>query len=353
VIPVDRLHHVSVVVRDLEATARSYAAILGIERWDVARYTTDRLRDTSAFGFETPFPYATATGASPGGITFRLVQPTGGLSTYAEFLVTRGEGIHSLCLATAGEAELAERLRAEDVAVAQTVTVDGAATHHHLDTRQALGGWYVEVMVAGVGGGHRVDERWDLHDEVRRPEGLDIIREAPRVWHFGVAVRDLMGRLPAYGRLLGLTSWELVHFHPDPGSLERSTLDGQPVRQAFWLAKADLPDCGFELIQPTLEPTHYRRELLDPIGEGIHHLLVVPSMPEARWSRLRDAMASLDVPVATSGSVRSGAAEFFYLDTRRRLGGYLLEVIRRSSPPDAPRGEPDFRFDLSRKAAAL
>jgi hypothetical protein len=352
VIPVDRLHHVSVVVRDLEATARSCATIYGIERWDVARHTAGRLRDTAAFGFETPFTYATATGTSPGGITFRLVQPTGGLSTYAEFLVTRGEGIHSLCLATAGEAEAADlrrRLLSEDITVGQAATVDGGATHLHLDTRRALGGWYVEVVVPGGAG--RVDERWDFHDDVSRPEGVEILQEVPRVWHFGVAVRDLMGRLPAYGALLGLHEWTFVHFRPAPGSLEGSTLDGRPVRQAFWLARADLPDCGFELIQPTLEPTHYRRDMLDPIGEGIHHLLVVPSMPEARWSCLRDWMASLDVPVATSGSVRSGAAEFFYLDTRRRLGGYLLEVIRRSSPPGGPPSEPDFRFDFSKKAA--
>jgi hypothetical protein len=30
-----------------------------------------------------------------------------------------------------------------------------------------------------------------------------------------------------------------------------------------------------------------------------------------------------------SGLVRSGAAEFFYLDTRRLLGGHLLEAICR------------------------
>jgi hypothetical protein len=360
VIPIDRLHHITVVTRDMRATARSCAAIYGIARWDVARYGADRLRDTSAFGFATPYTYATATGRSAGGVTFRLVQPTGGLSTYAEFLATRGDGIHGLCLAVLDEAELrdlVERLRPENVSIGQAATVDGAARHYHLDTRAALGGFYVEVVVplaqdAGPAG--RVDEQWDLSDDVGRVPGAQVLHGLRRVWHFGVAVRELMATLPAYGRLLGLLDWTFVHFRPEPGSLERSTLDGEPVRHAFLLAKADLADFGFEVIQPTLEPTHYRRELLDPFGEGIHHLLLLPSVPEAQWLEVRDGMAAFDVPVVMSGSVRSGSAEFFYLDTRRRLGGYLVEVIRRSSPPgggDPPRSEPDFRFDFSKKAA--
>jgi catechol 2,3-dioxygenase-like lactoylglutathione lyase family enzyme len=359
VIPAGRLHHVSVVVRDLEATARWYATIHGVERWDVARYAADRLRDTSAFGFEASYTYATATGTTPRGITFRLVQPTGGMSTYAEFLATRGEGIHGLCLATIEAPafrELALRLREEGVPVAQSATVDGVAAHHHLDTRAALGGWYVEVVVPAAPGGPwntRVDERWDFRGAAR-PPGVEALQEIPRIWHFGVAVRDLMGRLPSYARLLGLHDWRFVHFRPEPGSLEASTLDGAPVRHAFLLAMADLPAFGLELIQPTVEPTHYRRELLDPIGEGIHHVLAAPSLSESEWAAVRAWMESLDVPVAMSGRVRSGTAEFFYLDSRPKLGGYLLEVIRRSTPPDggeAPRSEPDFRFDFSKRAA--
>jgi hypothetical protein len=64
-------------------------------------------------------------------------------------------------------------------------------------------------------------------------------------------------------------------------------------------------------------------------------------------------MESLDVPVAMSGMVRHGAAEFFYLDTRQRLGGFLIETICRYALPGGeqpPSGEPDYRFDLSKKA---
>jgi hypothetical protein len=64
-------------------------------------------------------------------------------------------------------------------------------------------------------------------------------------------------------------------------------------------------------------------------------------------------MESLDVPVAMSGRVRHGAAEFFYLDTRQRLGGYLVEAICRYPRADGERparGGPDYSFDFSRRA---
>ena len=356
----DRLHHVNVVVRDLRSTARNYALLLGVERWEVAHLGPERLRDTTAFGFETPYTYATATGSNSQGVTFRLVQPTGGLSTYAEFLITRGEGIHGLCLAVLDDRELQEmraRLPESELSVGQAATVDDAAHHYHLDTRAALGGFYVEV-VAPVGSAwddaSGADERWDFHDEVRQPQGVEELQSMPRIWHFGVAVNSVMQKLPAYASLLGLADWTFVHFRPEHGSLEHSTLNGEEVKYASLLAKADLADFGFELLQSMGGPTHYKQELLDRVGEGIHHLLALPAQDEDASLRLRSWMESLDVRIAMSGRVRHGTAEFFYLDTRERLGGFLIEAIcRHARPPDEqpPSREPDYRFDFSKKAA--
>ena len=359
-IPVDRLHHVNVVVRDLKATARNYALILGVERWDVTYLDGGRLRDTSAFGFDAPFTYATATGSNGCGVTFRLVQPTSGLSTFAEFLITRGEGIHGLCLSLLSEKELRDLragLRENGIGVGQAATVDGVARHCHLDTRGALGGFYVEV-IAPTGAtwdeARGTDERWDFHDEIERPPGVEALQQMPRVWHFGVAVESVMQKLPAYASLLGLGDWTFVHFRPEPGSLEHATLNGEEVEYASLLAKADLDDFGFEVLQSTAGPTHFKQEFIDRIGEGIHHLLALPAQQEEASLRLRSWMESLGVPVAMSGRVRHGAAEFFYLDTRRRLGGYLIEAICRYAPASgepAPGSEPDYRFTFSKRAS--
>jgi methylmalonyl-CoA/ethylmalonyl-CoA epimerase len=353
ILPVGRLRHLTVVVKDLERSTRDYAVLFGIHRWEVAHLTAERLRGTTAFGYETTYTYATATGSTPAGVTFQLVQPTGGLSSFAEFLITRGEGIHGLCVSVLEEAEwgkVAAELERAGVSVGQAATVDGVVRHYHLDTRKRLGGFYLEVLVPLVSGASpRVDERWDLQGAVTSPPGIEVLHEEARVWHLGVVVEDLMGRLPAYARILGLPEWTFLHFRREPGSLERSTLDGEEVEHAFLLATASLPDVAFEVIQPTVEPTHYRRAFLDRIGEGIHHLLVLPALPEARWQRLYAAMEAMGVPVAMSGSVRSGTAEFFYLDTRPKLGGFLLEAICRRGQPEV-RSRPDFRFDFSRPA---
>jgi len=310
-IPIDGLHHLNVVVRDLRATARGCSLVYGIERW--------RVRHAPR--------YVAATGTTAQGVTFRLVQPTRGRSTFSEFLAARGEGIHGVCLTVLDAPALGAlvgRLHAAGVAAVEEEPAGGAARHCHLDTCGQLG-LSLEVLVPG-GETATDDEEWDLRDAARRPAGVP---DLGRVWHIGVVVERLDDRLPAYERLLGLDGWRRVDFRPEPGLLERSTLDGRPVRHAFSLAIAGHAGVEIEVIEPVLEPTHYRRELLDRVGEGVHHLLVLPALREAEWLRLRDWMESIGVPVAMSGLVRSRAAEFFYLDTRRLVGGHLLEAICR------------------------
>lgn len=312
-IPVDRLHHVTVVVRSLEQAARGYALVYGIANWRVAR--AGRL------------PHAVATGTTAGGLTFRLVQPVGQRGAFSDFLATRGAGIHGLCLTVLGESELRDltgRLQEAGIPVVPEETTRGTPRRYHLDTRRVLGGFCLEAVVPP--GEDRVDEEWLFAAAGQRPAGVPGI---DRLWHVGIAVTSLADRLPAYRRLLGMSSWDRVDFRPEPGSLDRSTLDGRVVRHAFSLARATVAGLELELVQPTLEPTHYGREFIDRIGEGIHHLLALPSLKETEWVRLRAWMESIGVPVAMSGLVRSGAAEFFYLDTRRLLGGHLLEAICR------------------------
>jgi hypothetical protein len=310
VIPISSLRHVNVVVRDLEATARGCALIHGIERWRV-----HRSRDGVAW----------AIGTNTHGMTLRLVRPAeGGSGTFSQFAARRGEGIHGLCLTELPGADhdpLLRRLGEAGIGVEEERS--GGCRRSHLDTRAALG---LHLEVLSRGGGDEGGEEWDLGSEVERPPDLP---DMGRLWHVGTVVERIDATTPGYERLLGVSGWRRVDFRPEPGSLERSTLDGEPVRHAFSVCKAPLGDTEMELIEPVTEPTHYRRELLDRSGEGVHHLLVLPSLDVAEWARLREWMGSIGVPVAMSGAVRSGAAEFFYLDTRRLLGGYLLEAICR------------------------
>ncbi|TMC10774.1 MAG: hypothetical protein E6J41_07590 [Chloroflexi bacterium] len=312
-IPAGELRHLTVVVSDLEAAARGYSLVYGVGRWRVAR--------------ARHLPHAVATGTTAAGLTFRLVEPAGRGGVFDEFLAARGPGIHGLCLTVVSEPEMRQltaRMAEAGIAVLREETPPGTSRHYQLDTRAALGGFWLEVVVP-VGRDH-ADEEWHLAAAGGRPPGVP---EIARLWHVGVAVRSLAERLPAYERLLGMAGWDRVEFRPEPGSLDRSTLDGVAVRHAFSLVRGRLADIELEVIEPTLEPTHYGREFIDRVGEGVHHLLALPSLREGEWIRVREWMESLGVPVAMSGLVRSGAAEFFYLDTRRLLGGHLLEAICR------------------------
>ncbi|HEY7201251.1 MAG TPA: VOC family protein [Candidatus Dormibacteraeota bacterium] len=219
-----------------------------------------------------------ATGANRHGVAVQLVAPDG---PFAAFLAERGEGIHSVAL-------------------------DGGP-----DPPVALGGWTVERSGGepGPGGGE-----WAFAPDDPLPAEIE------RVWHVGVPVPDLDAAVAEYAARLGAPAWSEVELRP-----EGSTLDGEPVAFALRLARAAVAGLEIELIQPASGPTHYGRGPFD----GVHHVLALPALSDETWPGVRDWMAARGAPVAMSGSVRAGAAEFFYLDTRRMLGGYLLEAIVR------------------------
>lgn len=354
-IPFQRLCRANVVVNDLRATARNYARMLGVTQWAVRNWTPDRLSHSQAYGYRAHFGYVTATGASSQGITFRLIQPTHGFSTFTEHLITHGEGVHSICATTLEPQTLQELTALEELTVAQATAFPDGSTSVLFDTRQALGGFYVEVQSATTLP-QPPDEVWDLSNDDQRPDAVAWLTRIPKIGHFGVAVSSVMDKLPGYASLLGVERWTGVHFRTAPGSLERSTFKGQKVDNAWLLAITDVADFALELLQGTREPTDCR-QTVDRIGEGIHHILVRRDLSDAEGRALHAWMESMQIGVVMSGVVRAGAAEFFYFDTRAALGGYLLEVIVYHTLPEPPgdtnpvgRFELDFttRGDLSR-----
>jgi len=216
-----------------------------------------------------------ATGANRHGLAVQLITPEG---AFASFLAARGEGIHSAVL---------------DAAPA------------------ALGGWSLE---RGTGGPEPGGDEWAFAPDDPLPAEIE------RVWHVGVPVRDLDAAVAEYSALLGVPAWSEVELRPDG-----STLDGEPVAFALRIARTAVAGLEIELIQTASGRTHYGRGPFD----GVHHVLALPALTDASWPPVRDWLAARGAPVAMSGRVRGGAAEFFYLDTRRMLGGYLLEAIVR------------------------
>lgn len=336
--PIQKLHRAGVVVWDLHAAVRNYTEIYGIEDWSVFHFTPDRLKDSRFLGADVSHQFSIAVGETPGSaIRFELVQPGMGGSTFKHFLYTKGEGVHHLLLNAGDDANLGrvrDIMNGQGVREIQSGNIDGVYKYATFDTRERLGGFYIQA-VASDGGAEfdsvmDPDERWDVRSEVSGgwPEGGPF--SVPQLGHFGVVVRDLLAKAESYRDFFGFDNWTFGLHNTNPGSLEGPTNNGQPVVHSYFTSSRAIENFGFEIIQPAFGPQHYKEDYLDVVGEGIHHLYVYPPpalADDSEWQHMRDWMAGLQIPMVMSGRL-AGRADFYYLDTRAKLG-YVSEAVVR------------------------
>ncbi|MET8948900.1 VOC family protein [Streptomyces sp. NPDC004542] len=361
---IDRLHSVGVVVKDLEKATLRYAEIFGIDAWDVREFGPARLTDVSVHGRRTIPAFRTATGTTvpPAGVglfglpntpvTFELVQPLRGESPFQEFRFVRGQGISHLTLAVRDSGAfgaLRELLAKNGIPVAASMTVDGALQRHFLDTRAALGGFLIEVQVPLRPSAEQqveVTERWNHAGRYTRPEGVGPIA-VQGVNHFGVVVNDVMASLRRYNEILGIPSFQIRDWRTEPDLLEGCYYRGEPVEHEYFTGVSLFHDFGFEIIQPTIGPSHYNREFRDRWGEGVHHMLLNATTDEGEWDRSREWLASIDVPLVMGADVMRGSSAFCYYDTTEALGGYILEAVLARRAPDEDVAQPDYVIDFA------
>ncbi len=91
---------IAMVVRDLDATMRTYVHEYGIGPWEIYEFNPDTVADMT----KDDQPVATAFRLAVtmvGSVQWELIQPLDDRSMYAEFLATKGEGLHHVAVATA------------------------------------------------------------------------------------------------------------------------------------------------------------------------------------------------------------------------------------------------------------
>lgn len=92
-IDISGVHQVAVVVHDIEAAVRVYSDRFGLGPWPVLTHDSPYLTGTRIRGKNTRYSMRIAS-VQVGSVAWELIQPLEGQSIYAEFLATRGEGMH-------------------------------------------------------------------------------------------------------------------------------------------------------------------------------------------------------------------------------------------------------------------
>ncbi|MBF6606170.1 MAG: methylmalonyl-CoA epimerase [Chloroflexi bacterium] len=131
-----RIHHVAVVVRDLEASLGFYRDVLGLDLELVTDIPTDRVR--IAF-----LPI--------GESRLELVCPTDDSTGVARFLAAKGEGFHHLCLEVPDLAATLTRLAIDGVELIDAAPRRGAEGPVAFLHPRACHGVLVELIEASGG----------------------------------------------------------------------------------------------------------------------------------------------------------------------------------------------------------
>ena len=128
---------VALVVDDLEATMRTYVDEYGIGPWEIYEFNPDTVTNLQKDGQPTEMAFRLAV-TMVGSVQWELIQPLDDKSMYAEFLATKGPGLHHVAVAVPNYKETIGALEAKGRRVLQSGHYNGA-TFAYLSTDEDIG----------------------------------------------------------------------------------------------------------------------------------------------------------------------------------------------------------------------
>ena len=88
---------ISIVVRDMDETLRTYVEAYGIGPWEIYEFNPDTVSEMVTGDAPSEYRFRIAV-TMVGSVQWELVQPLDDRGVFAEFLATKGEGVHHLSL---------------------------------------------------------------------------------------------------------------------------------------------------------------------------------------------------------------------------------------------------------------
>jgi methylmalonyl-CoA/ethylmalonyl-CoA epimerase len=128
---------ISIVVRDLERTLRTYVDEYGIGPWEIYEFNPETM--TEMVGADGPTEYRARIAVTMvGSVQWELVQPLEDTGVFAEFLATKGEGVHHVAVGGSDYRETLDELRAKGRTVLQAGIYNGV-TFAYVSTNEDIG----------------------------------------------------------------------------------------------------------------------------------------------------------------------------------------------------------------------
>ena len=132
-----QVFQICVVVKDIGKSVAQYWNLFGIGPWKIYTFGPPDLFDTTLHGKPESYTMKIAA-AQAGNIQWELIQPTGGRSSYQEFLDEKGEGLHHVAVAVEDFDGAVAALEKQGIGTVMTGKFRDS-TYAYLDTGPALG----------------------------------------------------------------------------------------------------------------------------------------------------------------------------------------------------------------------
>lgn len=157
-VEIPRINQVAIAVEDIEDGMARFARILGIDAWRVFHLEGSVHTDTVYRGQSREFSFDVALAARPtdDGLELwretqteiELLAPTGGTSSYSDYIETHGEGLHHVaCWEFEDPDAVFERFKDAGFEVLQRGRIFDSREYVYFDTRDAMNGVIFEMSL--------------------------------------------------------------------------------------------------------------------------------------------------------------------------------------------------------------